>query len=132
MSWVEDLITVLQEALKDDKKISFKRPTGEEIYVVIRKEMVELLIQNRHRLIQVGKQTFQEYLILKSEGADFEALVAIYDRIDNVELVEKAKENALRLAEVAKQIQATRRFWVELGKKVTVKVAMGLLSVVLI
>jgi len=130
--WIQDLITVLTKALKDDGKIQFSKPDGKTVVIKIGKDVITLIQQNRHRLIQVGKQTFEDYLLAKSRGEEFDALVLIYDKIDIVELVEKAKENAAQLKELAVRIQETRRFWLAFGKQVGTKVAMGLLSIILV
>jgi hypothetical protein len=130
-AWIQELIRVLEKALKDDGKIKFVVPPNEEILVEIKDEFVKLIKANQQRLAQIGKETFKRFLELKRDGRDFDALVTIYDALETTELVEKFKEDSIKLAELAKQIQETRKFWLNFAGQFGVRLAMGLLSLVI-
>jgi tRNA1(Val) A37 N6-methylase TrmN6 len=130
-AWIQELIRVLEKALKDDGKIKFLIPPKEEILVEIKEEFVKLIKVNQQRLAQISKEAFQRFLELKRDGKDFEALVAIYDALETTELVEKFKEDSIKLAELARQIQETRKFWLKFSEQLGTRLAMGLLSLVI-
>jgi len=130
--WLSQLISVLEEALKDDGKISFTSPTGKEVLAEVSDEVVDLLRNNRQRLLQVGKDAVVRYLELMSEGKSFDALVEMYSALDNVEIVDRVGASAQEMMETALEIQAARRFWLELGRKLGTRLAIGLLGLLII
>jgi hypothetical protein len=129
--WIQELIRVLENALKDDGKIKFVIPPEEEILIEIKEEFVKLIKINQQSLAQIGKDTFKRFLELKRDGKDFEALVTIYDALETTELVEKFKEDSIKLAELARQIQETRKFWLKFAEQVGTRLAMGLLGLII-
>lgn len=132
ISWLPEMISILEKALANDGKLTFKRPTGDEVTVTITNELVNIIKGNKSRLLQIGENTFKQFLVLRSEGDDFEALVVIYSKLDNVELVEKATANAIEMIEIAKEIQATRKFWLDLARQLGTRVALGMLSALIV
>lgn len=131
-SWVTDLLSVIENALKNDGKITFKLPNGDEVTEVITLEIYQLLVKNQHMLIKIGLMAFSDFLKLKSEGRDLEALEKIYSQLSVQELVDLATANAIQMELLAKQIQETRKFWVDFALQVGVKLATGLLGALLI
>lgn len=129
-AWVQDLIDALQQALKDGK-ITFIIPPSEQVIMEVKADFIQMIIANRIKLEQIGEGAFKEFLKLKKEGKDFEALVVVYDALSTTELVEQFKEDSIKLAELARQIQETRKFWLQFSSQLGVKLATGLLSLAL-
>lgn len=126
--WVDGLITVLESAVTNKKPIEFTGKLGTKISVEVKQELVDLIRENQSKLIRVGKRAFKEFLMLWYEQKEFEALCAIYEQLDNTELIAKYKEDTAKLAEIAKQTQEDRDFWISFGKQVGMRVLMGALG----
>jgi hypothetical protein len=127
-TWFDDLVTRLEESLASGEKISWKGFDGDTVLIEIKNELVDLIKDNRSMLVRIGRDTFKRFLQLWSERKEFDALVVVYDKLDNTELISKYKEDSARLAEVAAQIQAERDFWISFGKKVGTRVLLGFLG----
>jgi hypothetical protein len=123
-TWFDDLVTRLEESLASGEKISWKGFDGDTVLIEIKNELVDLIKDNRSMLVRIGRDTFKRFLQLWSERKEFDALVVVYDKLDNTELISKYKEDSARLAEVAAQIQAEISF----GKKVGTRVLLGFLG----
>lgn len=127
-TWFDDLITRLEESLASGEEISWKGFDGETVLIEIKKELIDLIKDNRSMLVRIGRDTFKEFLQLWSKREEFEALVVVYDKLDNTELISKYKEDSAKLAEIAALTQAERNFWIGFGKKVGARVLFGFLG----
>jgi hypothetical protein len=127
-TWVVDFINMLEQSAGKPVKIDFE---GKEIVVEIGKEVVNFIRSNSDLLLNIGKDTFKEALLLMSEGNDFDATVRIYDKLDNDELLDKYKADTIQLAEIAVKIQASSDFWFALCKQVGTKVVFAALGYLL-
>ena len=81
--------------------------------------------------MRIGINTFKDFLKIKSEGKNLEALQFIYNKMTVDELVEMAKLNAIEMERKAIEIQETRKFWLDLAMQVGMKLAFGILGVLL-
>jgi hypothetical protein len=126
--WVDGLITVLESAVANKKPIEFTGKLGTKITVEVKQELVDFLRENQSKLIRVGRRAFREFLMLWYEQKEFDALCVIYEQLDNSELIAKYQEDTVKLAEIAKQTQEDRDFWLTFGKQVGMRVVMGALG----
>ncbi len=62
---------------------------------------------------------------------DFEALVLIYQQLDNSSLLDKYKEDSIKLAEIAIQTQENRDFWMAFIQKAVQQSIISVLGVIL-
>ena len=125
--WVISLIDRLEQA------INLKRPIelvfdGKKVFIEIKREVVDLIRNNRESLLKMGKKVFREVLILMSEGKDFEAKVKVYEQFDNDELLDKYRGDSIKLVEIAARVQAGKDFWFSLCKKVGTKIVFAALG----
>jgi hypothetical protein len=104
----------------DDAKRSKDEPItvnkdGEDLKISIQNAIIEYMVANRFIIVKVGRDTFKQFLLLLSKGQDIGALRVIYEQMDTSDLIDKYRENAVKLAEVYKQEQETRAFWLQLA-----------------
>ena len=125
-NWVIEFLNKI-EFLKDIKVDI----DGQEVLVNIGKEVLDSIRDNYLSLIRIGRNTFKEALLLMSKGDDFNALVKIYEHLDNNELLDKYKEDTIKLAEVAAQVQVDKDFWISFCKTVGTKVVFAALGALL-
>lgn len=130
-NWVDGFIDNLQQVIDNGGQVPLRDNSGEEILIVIRSDMLSFLVANRVRLAQVTIDAFKEFLKLMSKGQSFEALVIIYERIDNASLVDKYKEDTIKLAEIAKETQENRDFWISFGRQAVEKLVFSALGALL-
>lgn len=130
-NWVDPLIGRLEEAVSGKLPIKFNDETGKEVIVSIKQNLVNLIKQNRSQLQKVGRQTFKEFLLLWHKQEEFEALVVIFKKLDNKDLIERFKEDTVKLAEIAKETQESRDFWISFGKQVGMRIAFGAIGALL-
>lgn len=129
--WVDDFITKLEEVSDSGGKVIVRDPnTGHDITVAIRNDLLIFLITNRFRLAQVSYNAFKNFLGLLEKQKDFEALVTIYQELDISDLLDKYKEDSIKLAQLALQTQADRLFWVEFIKQAAEKIVFSALGVI--
>lgn len=129
--WVDQFIDRLQQAADGNNPIRFEDDTGQQVVVAIQQQLVQLLRDNRMRLVRVGKNAFKDFLLLWHKQQQFEALVRIYDQLDNSELIDQYREDSAKLAEIAHQVQQDRDFWVSFGKQVGMRIVFGALGALL-
>lgn len=130
-NWIDVLIDTLNSAIQGNKPIEWTDESGNEILVNIKQEMIDMLIQNRDKFIVIGMDIFKEFCALVHKRQAFEALVAVYDAMDNEQLIDQYKEDAIKLAEIARVEQETRDFWVWLAKQVGMRIALGAIGALL-
>jgi hypothetical protein len=126
--WVGELILKLEDLYANGGKITWTDETGHDIAVAIGKQEIDLLRQNQLELMKISKDVFKEFLLLMSKRQDFDALVLIYEQLDNSSLIAIYKEDSIKLAEIAKNTQAERDFWLWFGKQFAQRVVFGALS----
>lgn len=129
--WVDILISKLQDALDGKSIIKINDNTGKEVVVSIKKELIDLLRDNRSKLVMVGRDAFKKFVDLWQEQKEFEALCVIYEKLDNSELIEAYKEDTIKLAEIARETQEIRDFWISFGKNVAVRIVLGTLGAII-
>jgi hypothetical protein len=127
-AWIIDFINMLEQSAGKPIKINFE---GKEVVVEIGKEVVDFIQKNLDSLLNIGKDTFKEALLLMSEDRDFDARVKIYEQLDNDELIDKYKADTIQLAEIAERIQVSKDFWFALCKQVGTKVVFAALGYLL-
>jgi len=128
MDWIDELIDKLQDAVYNSKPLSFIDDSGNEILIEIKSELLELVKENRSRFIRIGINTFKKIMTLFSERKDFDALVVIYDTYDTSSLMDKYKEDTIKLAQIARQVQEDREFWISFAKQVGSRIVLGALG----
>lgn len=126
--WINQLFAALDTVLRNGGIIKWTNESGAEITTAISAEAIKTIKDNAIRLQQIGKDAFKEFLLKMSRQQDFEALVVIYSRLDNTELLQKYKEDTVRLAEIARQTQADRDFWIAFAKQVGMRMAFAALG----
>lgn len=130
--WVDDFITKLEDVSDSGGKVTVRDPnTGHDVLVAVENDMLVFLIANRFRLAQVSYDAFENFLGLMEQKRDFEALVAIYQELDVSDLLDKYKEDSIKLAQIAQQAQADRDFWVQFIKQASEKMVFSALSVLI-
>ena len=95
--------------------IPVKDRDGNDLLVKVTQGVLEYMIANRYMIIKVGKDTFKQFLMLCSDGKDLAALKLIYSQMDTSDLINQYKDNAVKLAEVYKQDQETKAFWLQMA-----------------
>jgi hypothetical protein len=130
-AWVDPFIERVEGAVRSGSKIQILDRDGNQVFVVIGQDFLRFLIANRIRLQQVALDTFKSFLSLLSEKKDFEALVVIYAALDNQSLVDKYKEDTIKLAEIAKQSQENRDFWINFAKQAAQRLVFSALGALL-
>jgi hypothetical protein len=98
-----------------DSPIAVKDKEGNDLQVQITNAVIEYMIANRFMILKVGKDVFKQFLLLCSDGQDLAALKLIYGNMDTTSLINIYKENAIKLAEVYKQDQEMRAFWLQMA-----------------
>lgn len=130
-NWIDVLIDTLSSAVSGNKPIEWTDESGNEILVNIKQEMIDMLIQNRDKFIVIGIDAFKEFCALMNKGQSFDALIAVYAVMDNEQLIDQYKEDAIKLAEIARIEQEMRDFWVWLAKQVGMRIALGAIGAIL-
>jgi hypothetical protein len=125
-NWVDGFIQSLQTAVSTNTPIKIGNA---DVYVT--QQLVDYLNINRIRLIQVDVETFKEFLRLNSIGDNFSALTVVYDKLSTQTLIDKYKENTIKLSDLATVIQTSRDFWLALGKKIGEKLLFSALGAIL-
>ena len=129
--WVDPFIDKVQDAVLNNKQVTVTSRSGEELLITIGKNLLSFLIANRVRLKQVGYYSFKTFLELLADKKDFEALVLTYNEFDNSALLEKFKEDSIKLAEIAKYTQEMRDFWILFARQAVERVVFSALGVLL-
>ena len=129
--WVNDLIDKLNDSFMNKLPIKTTNSTGQVVLVAIDQAIINFIKDNRVRLLQIGLDAFKNFLQLWMERKEFEAIVLVYQKLDNTELIAKYREDTIKLAELAVEIQAQRDFWISFGVKVGVKVVGALFTLLL-
>lgn len=88
---------------------------GNALLVKISESVIEYMVANRYMILKAGKDVFQKFLLLCSDGKDLAALKLVYSQMDTSDLLNQYKENAVMLAEVYKQDQEARAFWLQMA-----------------
>jgi hypothetical protein len=129
--WVDDFLGTIEHSIKTKTPLKWIDETGNEMQIILQQAVFDILKQNRHRLIKIGKRIFKEFLILMSRGEELEALVLVYDQLDTQSLVDKFDENAQKLEQIAIELEEERQFWRDVFKQVVVRLALGALGALL-
>ncbi len=87
----------------------------QDIAVNISLELVQYMITNRYQIVKVGKQTFQDFLMLMSNGQQLEAIRTVYQGLSTSDLIAQYHENAIKVEEIIKQEQERREFWFQMA-----------------
>lgn len=127
-SWVDGYIDNLANVIRTNKGIPVADSTGQTVLVAIEGSMLQFLIDNRFYLAQIGIDVFKEFLGYLSKGQNFDALVKVYQGLDNSALILKAQEDTVKLAEIAAQTQASRDFWVQFATQAVEKIVFSALG----
>lgn len=122
-SWVTDLLDKLTSIVEHKGGIlKWTDPdTGESLQTIITHDLVQVLIANKTSLAEVGLNTFKQFLALIHKQQSFDALVAVYSKLDNAALIAQFQTDSAKLAEIAANTQAARKFWADLGKQLALK-----------
>jgi hypothetical protein len=129
--WVDILISKLEDAVAGRSIITIDDDTGKKVVVSIKQELIDLLKDNRTKLVHVGRDAFKEFVDLWYKQKEFDALCAIYKHLDNSELIEAYREDTIKLAEIARETQETRDFWISFGKQVGMRLVLGALGAII-
>jgi predicted CoA-binding protein len=111
--WFNNMISGAKDS--QTTPITVKDINGNDLEVKITYAVIEYMIENRFMILTVGKDLFKQFLLLCSNGQDLAALKLIYSNIDTAVLINQYKENAVKLAEIYKQDQDTKAFWLQLA-----------------
>lgn len=126
-SWVTNFINELEDAKLNGGQVELK----DGLIISLGTDLINLIIQNRFQLERVGEEAFRNFLAMLSAGNNFDALVAVYSKLDTAALVQNFKTDTVKLAEIALQAQQARDFWVELAKQAGMKLVSTALSTLL-
>ena len=124
-SWVSGLIDQLDNAVVKGGVINWTDDSGQQIQTAITIQLVDLIRKNKDRLLRIGQKAFHEFLLLMMKQQDFDALVVVYNQLDNSDIIDAYKEDSIKLAEIAKQTQDDRDFWIWFGKQVGTRIVFG-------
>lgn len=124
-NWIDVIIKIMQNAVIGKQPIVWTDDSGKTILVNVEQEMIDMLVQNRDKFFVIGMDVFKQFCSLMNKGQSFEALVTIYSAMDNDQLVDQYKEDALKLAEIARIEQETRNFWIWLAEQVSMRLVLG-------
>jgi hypothetical protein len=122
MDWVDTLIDLITKAIDNGGKLQWTDQSGSIMTAKVEVGLLQLIQDNRARLSIIGQDTFKEAMLLISKQQEFDALVLIYEKLDNSELVEQFKTDSVKLAELAIQAQQNRAFWLNLLKQSAFKI----------
>jgi hypothetical protein len=126
--WFDQMIS--GATASQETPITVKDWDGNELKVKITNAVIEYMIANRFLILKAGRDVFKQFLLLCSKGQDLDALKLIYSEMDTSDLINQYKDNAVMLAEVYKQDQETKAFWLQmattLGGKI-ISLALGAL-----
>jgi hypothetical protein len=111
--WFDDMIS--GATASQETPIAVKDRDGNDLQVQITNAVIEYMITNRFMILKVGKDTFRQFLLLCSNGQDLAALKLIYSGMDTAALINQYRENAVKLAEIYKQDQDTKAFWLQMA-----------------
>jgi len=111
--WFDNMIS--GATASQETPIAVKDRDGNDLQVQITNAVIEYMIANRFMILKVGKDTFKQFLLLCSNGQDLAALKLIYSGMDTTALINQYKENAVKLAEMYKQDQDTKAFWLQMA-----------------
>lgn len=126
-NWVDGFI----QRLEATPQVQIRDVSGNDVMVAIGHGLLTYLIANRVRLAQVSYNTFLTFLDLMSKQKDLAALIVIYEEMDNESLLEKYKEDTIKLAQIAEQTIETRNFWISFSKQVAGSLVSSALGVIL-
>lgn len=130
-TWVDDLISVLDQLLRTGGAISWDDQSGKLLSIKVTQDIFNLIMQNKDQLIGIGKDTFMDFLMLKAKSQDFAALMVVYRKLDTQLLVAKATTNSIQLSELVKKITLEREFWMKFGISIAEKLLFEAFSVLL-
>jgi len=111
--WFDQMIS--RATTSQETPIAVKNKDGNDLQVSITNAFIEYMVANRFMILKVGKDTFKQFLLLCSDGQDLAALKLIYSNMDTTTLINQYKENAVKLAEIYKQDQDTKAFWLQMA-----------------
>lgn len=111
--WFDQMIS--GATASQETPIAVKDREGNDLQVQITKAVIEYMVANRFMILKVGKDIFKQFLLLCSDGQDLAALKLIYSNMDTAALINQYKENAVKLAEIYKQDQDTKAFWLQMA-----------------
>jgi len=111
--WFDQMIT--GATASQETPIAVKDRDGNDLQIKITTAVIEYMVANRFMILKVGKDTFKQFLLLCSDGQDLAALKLIYSNMDTAALINQYKENAVKLAEIYKQDQDTKAFWLQMA-----------------
>lgn len=130
MSWTTDLINNLDNIYQNNGSITYTS-LGGEVAVKVTQELVSLIKDNEVSLAAISLDTFKEFLGLLEKRQTFAALIVIYGALDNSVLISNFQSDSVKLAEIAKQTQQQRDFWIWFAEQVGTKIVIGALSALL-
>jgi len=111
--WFDQMITRSTES--QNSPITVKDRDGSDLQVKITNAVIEYMVANRFMILKAGRDTFKQFLYLCSSGQDLAALKLIYQKMDTSILVNMYADNAVKLAEIYKQDQETKAFWIQMA-----------------
>ncbi len=111
--WFDQMIN--GATASQETPIAVKDRDGNDLQIQITNVVIEYMIANRFMILKVGKDIFKQFLLLCSNGQDLAALKLIYSNMDTAALINQYRENAIKLAEIYKQDQETKAFWLQMA-----------------
>jgi DNA-binding LacI/PurR family transcriptional regulator len=129
--WISELINKLENIILSGGEVSWTDNVGNTVTAVVTDTIVSMLRENYAHLMLISINAFKNFMSLMYQQRDFEALVVIYEELDTSELVNRYKEDTIKLAEIARQAQEERDFWVSFGKEFGTRLLFGAISVLL-
>ena len=120
-SWYEMLIETSDEVIE---KIG---PDGRKIIIDVGKELVSFLRDNKDILEEIGKDAFQEVLVLLKSGERKEAEDQLLTLLSTDGLIDAMNDNADAVEAIAQQRDRRNKFLKQLLLMVTKSVAKKLL-----
>ena len=111
--WFDQMIT--RATASQETPIQVKDKSGDDLQIQITTAVIEYMVANRYMILKVGKDVFKQFLLLCSDGQDLAALKLIYSGMDTSALINQYRDNAVKLAEIYKQDQETKAFWLQMA-----------------
>ncbi len=132
VSWVDSFIDKVEAAVSGGGKLPVvDKDNNITAYITIGIDFLRFLMANRVRLQMISIETFKHFLYLLSKKQDFDALITIYKELDTQSLVDKYKEDSIKLAEIAKESQENRDFWISFAKQAAERLVFSALGALL-
>ena len=132
-AWVSDFLGKLQAIIESQggQVQWIDAITGNKLAMTITQDLVTIIIANHTALQNIGLAAFKNTLSSLQKGQSFEALVTIYSKLDNSQLLQQYATDSAQLQAIAATTQKERDFWLSFVFQIGTKLTAGALGALL-